>query len=516
MNPALLLLRSATADGRRPALLHGQHVVADYAALAQRSAGLAGALRGPCRLSPGDRVALFMTNVPDYVTVLFAAWWAGLVVVPVNAKLHSEELGYILADSGARVCFVTPDLATQAGRSAPVQAGQTSLIEVGGQDWMRLQRHDVFGAPQQMLAGDLAWLFYTSGTTGRPKGAMLSCRNLMTMIACYFTDVDTIGPGDCVLHAAPMSHGSGMYILPHVLAAAANVVPESGGFDTAEIGNICAEMSGVSFFAAPTMVHRMVRDPALDSRSMSGLKTVVYGGGPMYAADILAALDRFGPRFAQIYGQGESPMTITALNRSRHGIDGTPDRDARLASVGVRQSLVEIRIGDEAGSDLAVGETGEVMARGPSVMLGYWQQPEATANAIVDGWLRTGDMGSVDAYGFLTLRDRSRDVIISGGTNIYPREVEECLLLHPAVAEVSVIGRPDPEWGEDVVAFIVPRNGSVDPAALDAHCLTRIARFKRPKDYRIVEALPKNNYGKVLKTTLRQWLTAADQKGSRA
>jgi long-chain acyl-CoA synthetase len=227
----------------------------------------------------------------------------------------------------------------------------------------------------------------------------------------------------------------------------------------------------------------------------------------MYLADIEDAVDWFGPRFVQIYGQGECPMAITALSRGEVADRSHPRWRERLASVGRAQSRVEVAIGDGDGRILPPGETGEIMVRGAPVMPGYWKNAEATAKALVEGWLMTGDVGRLDEDGYLTLADRSKDVIISGGTNIYPREVEEVLLTHESVHEVSVVGRPSEEWGEDVVAFVVPAPGAeVEPVQLDAHCLDNMARFKRPKDYIAVPELPKNNYGKVLKTELRKRL----------
>ena len=226
----------------------------------------------------------------------------------------------------------------------------------------------------------------------------------------------------------------------------------------------------------------------------------------MYQADLERAEAVFGHRLAQIYGQGESPMCITALDKRAHADIGHPRHRARLASVGRAQLVVEVRVADPDDRPLPAGAPGEVLVRGDSVMAGYWRDPEASATALRGGWLHTGDVGVMDADGFLTLRDRAKDLIISGGTNIYPREVEEVLLEHPAVQEVAVIGKPDPEWGETVVAFVVLADGRCPAADLDAHCLARIARFKRPRAYRFVDSLPKNAYGKVLKTELRDRL----------
>jgi acyl-CoA synthetase (AMP-forming)/AMP-acid ligase II len=227
----------------------------------------------------------------------------------------------------------------------------------------------------------------------------------------------------------------------------------------------------------------------------------------MYVNDLLKALDCFGPRMAQLFGQGESPMTITALGRADHEGDRGADHLARLGSCGIARTAVEVKVVDDEGRDLPCGEIGEVITRSDCVMSGYWNNPQASDRALRNGWLWTGDVGAIDASGYLTLRDRSKDMIISGGTNIYPREVEEVLLRHPSVLECSVVGRPHPDWGEEVIAFLVLRpDQSVTVQSLDDLCLSHIARFKRPRHYRFVASLPKNNYGKVLKTELRRTL----------
>jgi len=500
MNLAAWLTRAGKSRRDAPALGLGDRTIATYGELAERAARLAAGLREGMGLEPGERVALIMSNCPTYVEALFGVWHAGLCAVPVNAKLHVDEFRYVLENSGARVVFVSPDLASKVGGIR--LDGGPQVIEIGTADYERL-----FRLPPAPMARteptDLAWLFYTSGTTGRPKGAMLSHRVLVAMTLNYFADVDAIAPDDCILHAAPMSHGSGLYLLPHVVAGACNVVPESGRFDPEEMYRLMRHWRGVGMFAAPTMVKRLVEHPR--EADTNNLKTIVYGGGPMYVADAKAALDRFGGKLVQIYGQGESPMTITVVSRAVHLDRAHPRWEERLGSVGVAQSVVEVRVADGDDNTLPPGEAGEVLVRGDAVMAGYWQNPDATAAALAGGWLHTGDVGAMDADGFLTLKDRSKDMIISGGTNIYPREVEEVLLTHPDVAEVSVIGRADPEWGETVVAYVVPREGvALDPAALDRLCLDRIARFKRPKAYERIDELPKNNYGKVLKTELRQ------------
>ncbi|TVS16587.1 MAG: long-chain fatty acid--CoA ligase [Gammaproteobacteria bacterium] len=499
MNLALHLRRSALAFGERPAIAIGRHVVLDYGQLAARSAALAAALRTKLGLAAGSRVSLVMGNCAEYLELLYACWHAGLVAVPVNAKLHAKEIHYILAHSGAQLCFTTPALGSTLAEA--VKGLAVEVIQTESTAYQTMLKHAP--EPPLVLADDTpAWLFYTSGTTGRPKGAILSHGNLRAMSFCYFTDVDRVSPWRSLLHLAPMSHGSGLYALPHVMRASCHVIPESGGFDPTEAFDLIAEWEASVFFAAPTMIRRLIDHPA-DS-DLSNLKTIIYGGGPMYLEDSLAAIERFGPRLAQLYGQGESPMTISALPAEVHADREHPNWHARLASVGMPQSAVEVAIRRD-GEWLPAGGVGEVVVRGATVMSGYWEQPDASRETLRDGWLHTGDYGFFDEHGFLTLKDRAKDLIISGGTNIYPREVEEVLLTHPKVVEVSVIGRPDPQWGESVVAFVVSTgNPPPDVAELDRHCLEHIARFKRPRAYRFVTELPKNNYGKVLKTVLRE------------
>ena len=504
MNLAQLLAKSAAAWSDRPAVAVGGGTVLSYRGLADRAARIAAGLRDIHGLAPGDRVALAMTNTPEYVEALFAAWHGGFAAVPINAKLHPREFAYILDDSGAALCIATEDLADGIAGIADGLPDLRAVVAPGGGDYAKLCAAEP-SPPAEAAPDDLAWLFYTSGTTGRPKGAMLSHRNLLTMTLGYYADIDRVGANGTIVHAAPMSHGSGLYLLPHIAKGACQVIPESKGFNSDEFLELLPFHTNVTAFFAPTMVTRLVNAPALGSADISNLRTIVYGGGPMYAEDCLRALDALGPRLVQIYGQGESPMTITGLSREAHLDRDHPRYMDRLASVGIPRTDVEVRVCDGDDADLAAGEVGEVLVRGDVVMTGYWRNPGATAETLRGGWLHTGDMGAFDEDGYLTLKDRSKDLIISGGSNIYPREVEEVLLRHPGVLEVSVIGRPHHDMGEEVVAFVVRRpDEAVDEAALDSLCIENMARFKRPRAYRFIDALPKNNYGKVLKTELRK------------
>ena len=505
INLAAQLARSAERFADAPAIARGTTIVHDYRTLARRAAALAGAMRA-AGLGAGDRVAIVSRNAIEYVETLYACWWAGLVAVPVNAKLHPRELDFVLADAGARLIFV--DREWSAALAAPPPGAR--VVELGGREFRRwIDVHAA--APPAATGGDApAWLFYTSGTTGRPKGVVISHANLLAMAACFVRDVEPIAPGDALLHPAPMSHGSGLYVVPHVAHGAVNVVPESGGFDAAETAVLMANFDRALFFAAPTMVKRLVQSAALARADLARFKCLVFGGGPMYVADLEAAFAALGPRLAQIYGQGESPMTITAMNRAAIADAVARGDAAQLASVGRAQTGIELRVGD-ADRPCAAGTAGEVLVRGPTVMRGYWNNPAASASALGGGWLHTGDIGVLDADGFLTLKDRSKDLVISGGSNIYPREVEEILQRHPAVVEVAVVGRPHAEWGEEVVACVVLREGAAADAVLrecDALCLAHIARFKRPRAYVVVDALPKNNAGKIVKTEVRAQVAA--------
>ena len=483
MNLFALLDQAASRFGDRGAVYHGERQLVTWRELRDRVLRLAASLRTVGE--PGARIAVASENRPEIIELMFAIWAAERVVVPINYKLHPREMAQILDDAGATRVFASPAIAAGLA-SAPVEV-------IGDRGYESLFSAPPLAPPADTDSSALAWLFYTSGTTGRSKGAMLSHRNLIAMTVAHLADIDDPDENCALVHGAPMSHGSGLYIAPYVSRGARQVIPESGAFHPDEFLDLCEHHRGSTAFLAPTMVARLVET----GRSRpANLRSIVYGGGPMYVDSMKKALAAFGPIFAQIYGQGESPMTITGLRRRDHeGVD-----DAVLGSVGQTRSGMEVAVLRTDGTAARIGEIGEIVCRGDVVMTGYWNKPQATADTLRNGWMYTGDLGSFDENGYLTLRDRSKDVVISGGSNIYPREVEEVLLEHPGVSEACVVGAPDREWGEVVVAFIV---GTADAAELDAYLIERIARFKRPKRYEFVEGLPKNSYGKVLKRELR-------------
>ncbi|GAA0404744.1 AMP-binding protein [Streptomyces luteireticuli] len=505
MNIAELLRRAAAENPYAPAVCEGADVLRDHRQLADRAQAIGDALVREHGLRPGDRVALAMRNTPLYPEVLFGVWWAGLVAVPLNARLHPKEFAQLAEDCGAGLCVATDELAgplREQGLGATALVAADELVAGAGRGVAR--------APSAAGDDDPAWLFYTSGTTGRSKGAVLTHGNLAAATRSALADIGT-GVDAAMLHIAPMSHAGGLFGLAHVARARAQVFPRGGAVNADTLGEALRAFGPVSLFAVPTVLRRLLDPGLLDGELVPLVHRILYGGAPMYRADLEKAVARFGAgRLWQGYGQGESPGTITHLRPEDHAGPA-----ARLGSVGRARTGVEVRVADDDGRALPPGETGEVLVRGATVMAGYWNAPEATARALRDGWLHTGDLGRLDADGFLTLVDRAKDLIIAGGSNIYPREVEEVLLRHPSVAEAAVVGGADAEWGELPVAFVVPSGGDGGDgrdsgdggdalaAALERHCLAEMARYKRPRRFLFVAELPKNSYGKVLKTELR-------------
>src|SRR5690606_16183555 len=336
------------------------------------------------------RVAVYMANRIEYLVLMYAVWWAGAVLVPINYKLHPKEAGWIACDAQASLLYT--DKGDLSGEAGVAEGCQIAGVD---NDAFRalMEKANGLAAPRRAAPDALAWLFYTSGTTGRPKGVMLSHQNLVAMSLCYPVDVDTVSPQDSLLYAAPMSHGAGLYNFAFVLFGARHVVPVSRGFDSREILALAEWHGRLCLFAAPTMIKRLVREGNATNSEIAGLKTIVSGGGPLYAADLIEALDTLGPRFAQIYGQGESPMTITAMRPEAIADRRQPCWHERIASVGRAQACMEVRVVDSSMSDLAPGVCGEVVVRGQAVMQGYWRNEQATRETLVDGWLRTGDIG---------------------------------------------------------------------------------------------------------------------------
>lgn len=498
MNVAELLRKAARTYGERHALTQGDRSYR-YIDLDQWVGRIAGGLVD-CGLNPGDRVVLWAQNQPELVAALLGILRGGFIAVPINARLHPSEVTYIRDNSQASAIVFDHELTSHHPAWLDTLPGDILRLPVEAMP-ERSAPLEVFEA----ATTDDAWLFYTSGTTGRPKGAVLTHGNLMAMTMNCLADLYSFRPDDVVLHAAPLTHGSGMFMLPSLARGSHNLLTDRGHFDPAAVFSLVAsKLATVIAFLAPTQIVAMMNHPDAAQADFSSLRAVLYGGGPMYVEHIRQALELWGPIFVQLYGQGETPMTGTYLRAEDHL--GYGDEQARrLGSIGIPRTDVEIRIFDEEDHSPPTGDTGEIVVRAATVMRGYWFDPEATAHTLRNGWLHTGDIGYEDPDGYIHLVDRAKDMIVSGGNNVYAREVEEAILTHPQVAEVAVVGVPDDYWGEVVVAFIVPVDaGFVDANDIIEHCRQRLASYKKPKSVKFLSELPKNAYGKVLKRELRQ------------
>ncbi len=506
MNAAVWLARHAARRPDHPALVQGS-LTLSYGQLADRVGRLAACLTA-AGLQPGDRVGAIQWNGPALMETLLAAFHGGFCIVPVNARATPHEAAQVLDDAQVSAVVYGPEYAEHARTIA----GEPRLRLCTGEDPEGATRLEealagVDGPAPMAPMGldDVAWLFYTSGTTGLPKGAMLTHRNLLTMVMAYLGDLRDLGPEAVVLHAAPLTHGGGLYALPPLARGATQLLISSRSFDPAEMLGALADHAVTDIaFLTPTMLKWVVDARPGFAGDVRALQHVTYGGAPMYVEDLAAALDAFGPVFSQIYGQAEAPVTIARLSRADHvrALAGEPEL---LGSAGYAYTNVEAAVARADGSIAAAGE-GELVTRSDAVMRGYWANPKATADSMRDGWLHTGDVGRIADDGLVFLMDRSKDVIISGGANIYPREVEEIILRHRSVHQVAVVGAPDATWGERVVAVIVP-TADGDPAALqpevDALCREYLSGYKRPRDYDWRTELPVSPYGKILKREVR-------------
>ncbi|CAN5226748.1 long-chain fatty acid--CoA ligase [soil metagenome] len=508
MNTAAYLEKAARQWGDNIAYIYGDESI-DYRGFYDRVLRLAGGLL-ELGLKPGDRVAYALANSPRLLETVYACFAAGLVVVPINARLHAREMAYIATNSGARVLIHGPEY---SGAFAEFR----SLFETV-EHWVGLEEIENgltfdqlvlsparLDAPVDASPEDICWLFYTSGTTGKPKGATWNHRTTSTVTMNYLADVYNIQPGDVVIHTAPMSHGSGIVALPVVARGATNAILDTAGFSPKALFALVERTKAAHIaFVAPTQIIAMLESFVPGEYDLSSLKAVCYGGAPIYVEQLKQAIAAFGPIFAQIYGQGEAPITITGLPASAHAAL-LASGDVRIGSAGQARTDVEVRIAGENDETLGAGEVGEILARGDVVMVGYWNNPEATAETLRGGWLHTGDVGMLDDAGYLFLLDRAKDIIISGGNNVYPREVEEVIAKYPGVANCVVLGIPHDYWGEAVHAVVMHEPGvELDGDAIVAFCAEYLAGYKKPKSVEIVDALPLSGYGKVQRKEMRE------------
>ena len=470
----------------------------------------------------GDRIVVQSRNSLPLFESPWIAFKLGAVWVPTNFRQAPAEIAYVAKSSDARVFLYDAgfeehvDAAKAAARdlefvvalAGPGRAGERgyeALIESAA--GMRAPS-EARPIEAEVLYDGTAWFFYTSGTTGRPKAAELTHGQLAFVVTNHLADLmPGTGPDDASLVTAPLSHGAGIHALAQVARGARSVLLAAGErFDPEEAWRLVQEHRVANMFTVPTIVNALVEHEAVDRYDRSSLRHVVYAGAPMYRADQRRALEKLGRVLVQYYGLGEVTGAITYLPPEPHAFEdeGGP---TPVNTCGFARTGVEIAVMDEGGVRQNTGVTGEICVRGPAVFKGYHDDAAANAKAFRDGWFRTGDLGHLDERGFLFLTGRASDMFISGGSNVYPRKIEEVLLTHPRVREAAVVGVPDPRWGEVGLAVLVTEGGGeVAAAELDALLAPRLARYKHPKRYVVWDALPKTAYGKVAKRLILQRL----------
>ena len=475
-----------------------------YAELDRRASRVANALLR-AGLRPGERVCFLDKTHDAAIEAIFGIAKAGGVFTPVNWRLAPREMAYVVNDAQAPVLLVGEEYAEALAPLAPELAGVRRIVRFGDgpgawEPYAAWRDAEPDGDPRRDGAeGETAWQLYTSGTTGHPKGAELSHRNLVATMGAGVTGFGDIRTGDVGLVCAPFYHiGGAGYALALLYAGTSLVLCRE--FDPGEILRLIPERGVNHTFWVPAMLLFLLQHPACAKTDFSSLKSVLYGASPIPEELLGRALETFRCDFIQAYGLTETTGAICLLPAAEH-VPGSP----RLRSCGKPVYGIDLRIAGEDGASLPPGEVGEILIRGDAVMKGYWRLPEASAAAIRDGWLRSGDAGYLDEEGFLYIHDRVKDMIVSGGENVYPAEVESVLFSHPAVADVAVLGVPDERWGEAVKALVVLRAGAeASEAELIEFCRGRIADYKRPRSVDFADALPRNPTGKLLKRELRE------------
>lgn len=486
--------RLASIDGDR------QRTFREYA---DRVARLAGALQG-LGVAPGDRVAMYSANSDFYLEFLMAVPWADAVLVPVNTRWSEIEIADSLNDADCEILLVDDTYADAAHALQRRCPGLSQIVKIGTprEGWLDYEQLIADAEPiaDARRGGDsLAALFYTGGTTGRSKGVMLSHANLLTSATGVAVQRTWSTPNGVFLHSAPMFHLADLCMwVTHCLEGNTHVVVP--GFEPTAVLDMVQRHGVTDMFLVPTMIQMLIDHPDFASYDLSTLRRFCYGGSPI-SPEVLDRTLRLLPNvgLAQTYGMTELSPIATFLTPDDHR-----EQSPRRYSAGRAPAHSEVRVVDENGSDVPLGEIGEIISRGGHVMLGYWKQPQATAKAIVDGWMHTGDAGYLDEEGYLFVVDRIKDMIVSGGENVYSAEVEKAISRHPSIATCAVIGLPDATYGERVHAVVVLRSGhELSAADLREHVKTLIAGYKAPRSLEVVDALPVSGAGKVLKRELR-------------
>lgn len=515
MNLGRLLTNTARRRPQETALIWGDRRWS-WAALNARVDALVAALAG-LGLEQGERVLVQARNSNQMFETLWATFKLGAVWVPCNFRLSPPEVAHLAASSGARVMIADGEFADHVAAVRTKVPALTSFVAIGeglsGADDYEAMIEPHIGTTlleAEVNYDDPCWFFYTSGTTGLPKAAVLTHGQLAFVVNNHIADLMPglgMQPGvrDVSLAMAPLSHGAGAHALSQVARGVPTVLSDNRRFDEAQLWRLIQEHRVTNFFSVPTMLTRLARSPEADRVDHASLRHVIYAGAPMYRADQVEALRVFGSVLVQYYGLGEVTGNITLLPPDDHVMD---DGEMRIGSCGFARTGMEIAIKNSEGRRLDAGESGEICVRGPAVFAGYYNNPEANAKALKDGWFHTGDLGRLDEAGYLYITGRASDMYICNGANIYPRDAEEVLLTHPQVAEVAVLGVPDPAVGEMGVAVVVlSREGAASSEAdLLGFLDGKLAKYKWPRRVIFWDELPKSGYGKVPKHIIRQGL----------
>lgn len=487
-----------------------------YAEVADRVERLATGL-GQLGIEAGGRVAILMKNHAAFVETSFATYRLGAIKVPLNSMLTPSEHELLVSDAGADTLVVETSFLDHC-KEIDVAFDTVVTVDGDGSDvpfaeTVREYEELVTETPPEaevaaVSLDDRCALMYTSGTTGRPKGVQHTHGTWLSA-ALGLKNVLEQGEGEVTLHAAPLTHGSGFLVESTVLAGGTNHVQD--GFEPKRFLETVEDVGVNTVFVAPTMIYKLLDNyDGGDEYETDSLQSLYYAGSPMTAARIEEGIEKLGNVFVQSYGQMEVPMLVTVLDREDHRLAArNEDHQSRFQSAGREVDIAHLRIVNENGESVPTGEVGEIVVKAPHVTPGYWNLPDKTEETFSDGWLHTGDMARLDEDGYLYIMDRKKDMIITGGMNVYPREIEEVIVEHEIVSNAAAIGVPDDYWGEKVTAIVEPRPDETIEEGILAEevlelCEGRLAAYKKPKEIEIVEELPRNSYGKVLKTDLRE------------
>ncbi len=508
MNTACYFAKAAARFGDRPAFVDAAGS-STYAQVGERMNRVANGLTA-LGLRPGDRVAGLLENRREYVEVRYGGLHGGFVYVRLNVRSAPEQNARLIADAGVRVLFAEAKFLPSLGTLTAAPGTPEHVVLLGGGGGGALAYNEFLAqaspappADPRLSLDGLATINYTSGTTGQPKGGMLSHRAWYMRTRNFLSVMDPPQREDVMLHVTPLSHASSIFLEPYAAAGACQVMLDTR--ETEAILDAIARYRVTSLFLVPTLIYRLVDSPLTARYDLSSVRTIHYGGSPISPVRLAEALEKFGPIFEQFYGSVEALPPLAFFSKADHAAAMAEPGRGGLASAGRVHPHLEVGILDAAGRLAGNGEEGEIVTRGDHTMLGYWKRPEASEEKRRGGWLCTGDVGRLGRDGRLYIVDRRDDVIISGGFNVYPSEVELALAGHPAVAEVAVVGTPDDEWGEAVTAFVVRREGmQVQGEEIRKWVRTVAGAHQVPKIVHLVAELPKNAYGKVLRRELRE------------